>query len=381
MRCLGWELKKIFSMPMLWIFLAGCILVNGWMAGSGASQAERERLVYRQAVQEKNGGQMGPDFWESLAKEPPSALREQLLEETTGAENTLADLDTAELARLYLGLYQPGGGLAGLLEKKYAALQDAVDALGGEGAALSVYAARDTDRQFQRLYDGLHAALTESAFLALLLGIYTMGMERLCRTDSLLLSAKRGRKTALEKGAAAWIAAAGSYLLFIGFFLAAYGIFWEGTFFWNANVASQFHTVQEAVFTKPFLTWGSFTLGEYFAAQMGLSLGLLLVFSLMGSAAGLWLKNSYIAFLAVFAFLFAQFAAPMLLSDAGCWNGYIAATFFPAVLWHTQPLWFTDGGISTVVPWQESWGICLNLVLWAGIFLLAYRRFRRKDVA
>ena len=139
--------------------------------------------------------------------------------------------------------------------------------------------------------------------------------------------------------------------------------------------------VQEAVFTKPFLTWGSFTLGEYFAAQMGLSLGLLLVFSLMGSAAGLWLKNSYIAFLAVFGFLFAQFAAPMLLSDAGCWNGYIAATFFPAVLWHTQPLWFTDGGISTVVPWQESWGICLNLVLWAGIFLLAYRRFRRKDVA
>ena len=25
MRCLGWELKKIFSMPMLWIFLAGML--------------------------------------------------------------------------------------------------------------------------------------------------------------------------------------------------------------------------------------------------------------------------------------------------------------------------------------------------------------------
>ena len=88
MRCLGWELKKFFSMPMFWIFMAGCILINGWMAGSGVSQEERERLVYRQAVQEITGGQMGPGFLDSLENDPSSVHREQLLEETAGAENT-----------------------------------------------------------------------------------------------------------------------------------------------------------------------------------------------------------------------------------------------------------------------------------------------------
>ena len=34
-----------------------------------------------------------------------------------------------------------------------------------------------------------------------------------------------------------------------------------------------------------------------------------------------------------------------------------------------------------LVPWQETVGLALNLLVWSGIALLALRRFGRKDVA
>lgn len=73
--------------------------------------------------------------------------------------------------------------------------------------------------------------------------------------------------------------------------------------------------------------------------------------------------------------------ASALVNGLGLWWAYLLTTFSPAYLWLAVNGWFTELGQGGLVPWQETVGLALNLLVWGGFTLLALRRFRRKDVA
>lgn len=51
------------------------------------------------------------------------------------------------------------------------------------------------------------------------------------------------------------------------------------------------------------------------------------------------------------------------------------------MVWLSCSAWFTELGLTAVLPWQESIDVVLNFLLLGAGTLLALRRFERKDVA
>ena len=73
------------------------------------------------------------------------------------------------------------------------------------------------------------------------------------------------------------------------------------------------------------------------------------------------------------------FSSKMCIRDR--WAAYLIACFQPVTVWLSCSAWFTELGLTAVLPWQETIAAGLNLLLWGGRALLALRRFDRKDVS
>ena len=119
-----------------------------------------------------------------------------------------------------------------------------------------------------------------------------------------------------------------------------------------------------------------------FAAMVAAGGALVAVFTLIGTVAGLLVGNTYGAAIAA-ATLCALIIglSSLLVNSLGLWWAYLLTTFSPAYLWLAINGWFTELGQGGLVPWQETVGLALNLLVWGGFTLLALRRFGRKDVA
>ena len=61
-------------------------------------------------------------------------------------------------------------------------------------------------------------------------------------------------------------------------------------------------------------------------------------------------------------------------------SGNVVFTFNPVLLLLEVNAWFTEVGMNTFIPWQETVGTVGGLALLSGGTALALRRFRRKDV-
>ena len=163
--------------------------------------------------------------------------------------------------------------------------------------------------------------------------------------------------------------------------LGPYLLLWDYGGIWDSSVSSQFNYFVDMLYSRPFLTWTDFTVGGYFAAMIAAGGGLAAVFTLMGAVAGLLIRHTYGAAIAAAAFCALLLGLSSALANLGMWSAYLLTTFSPVCLWLAINGWFTELGQSGLVPWQETVGMVLNLLIWVGLVLLALRRFGRKDVA
>ena len=135
------------------------------------------------------------------------------------------------------------------------------------------------------------------------------------------------------------------------------------------------------LFVRPFLTWGDFTVGQYLTAALVLGAALTAVFSLLAAVFGIFIRNSYLAALALMALCFGGLGMVSALGELGWWAVYLIACFQPVIVWLSCSAWFTELGLTAVLPWQETIAVGLNLLLLGGGAILVLRRFSRKDVA
>ena len=181
---------------------------------------------------------------------------------------------------------------------------------------------------------------------------------------------------------AALAAALCLYALLVLLTLGPYLLLWDYGGIWSASVSSQFNYFVDMLYARPFLTWADFTVGSYFAAMVAAGGALVAVFTLMGAVAGLLIGNTYGAAIAAAALCALMIGlSSFLVNGLGLWWAYLLTTFSTAYLWLSISGWFTELGQGGLVPWQETAGLTLNLLVWGGFTLLALRRFGRKDVA
>ena len=170
------------------------------------------------------------------------------------------------------------------------------------------------------------------------------------------------------------------YLLLAAVTLGVFLPFWDWSGVWGGSVSSQFNYVIDMLVRRPFFTWADFTAGSYLMAVVGLGGLLTVVFALLAAVCGTLIQNVYLSALVLTLLLCGGAAAQALCAQVGLWIGYALLTFQPVSVWLYVNGWFTELGLNAFVPWQESMGTGLSLVICGVGTALALRRFGRKDV-
>ncbi|MHB8061787.1 MAG: hypothetical protein ACYDG2_04000 [Ruminiclostridium sp.] len=375
---IAWELRKLWSLPMLPIFLLLCLAFNVLLiTGSWYSD---DYVRYVSEVTERVGGQMGADFDAALAELPQSEYRDALISQTVGATDIYEDYDTAQISDLYVDTYHLTGAAAAI-ERKCEELQESVGTLAAQDASLSLSAAKMTKPLMESLfYTACRAVIFEGMLLAVLMALYSCGCEKLSRTEHTVYSTRTGRNVQYAKAASSALSALLSYLILAVATVAVFELLWKPGAIWNASMSSQFNYYTAVIYKLPFITWAPFTVRGYLAATLVLGAAVVLIFHGLGFIAGLLTGDAYKGFLAFLAFAVFNLAAQMFSVNAGLWELYQLAQWLPLNLWWFQPIWFTEMGVGAVLPWQECWTAVFCGLATLALLYVTSRHFRKKDV-
>ena len=374
------EWRKLFRLPALWAFLALCLAFNGLLI---ASLSPYDRAFFNETSQTAKalGQRVDEDFLAGLDAMPATENRDLLRQSVTGIEDIFETYDTGELADFYAGVVEKSPLAVTWMTWKYSLLAERVEHLAQTDAAMDLYAGPATYGSHQFLFGSLfRAILGESAILAMLGTLYLLSYEGMHRTEGLICSSRTGRKLRRLKVLAALPALAALYGLLALCTLAPYFLLYDYGGIWDASVSSQFNYFSDMLVVRPFLTWGDFTVGQYLAAALALGAVLTTVFSLLASVCGILVRNPYLAALALGVACFGGMGLISVLGELGWWAAYLIACFQPVMIWLSCSAWFTELGLTAVLPWQESIAVVLNFLLLGAGTLLALRQFERKDV-
>ena len=375
------EWRKLFHLPALWAFLGLCLVFNGLLI---ATQSPYDRAFFNDtsADAELLGQRVDGEFLAGLSAMPETENRKLLLQSVAGLEDVFETYDTGELADFYTGVVKTSPLAMEWMTWKYGLLAERVEHLSQTDAALDLYAGPATYGSHQFLFGALfRAILGESAILAMLGTLYLLGYEGLHQTEGLACATRTGRRLWGVKLLAALPASTVVYGLLASFTLTPYFLLYDYGGIRSASVFSLFNYFSDMLFVRPFLTWGDFTVGQYLTAALVLGAALTAVFSLLAAVFGIFIRNSYLAALALMALCFGGLGMVSALGELGWWAVYLIACFQPVIVWLSCSAWFTELGLTAVLPWQETIAVGLNLLLLGGGAILVLRRFSRKDVA
>ena len=378
-----WEVRKLWEMPMIPIFLLLCLGFNTLIILGNRSGSDADSYVsYVSGVAQKIGGQMGEEFSRALARLPDeNKFKDQLISETLGREDTLDEFDTSRLSDLYIGKFRIQGLAAGFLEQKYRILDSKVKKLADEDASMSLAAAGKTKELMNALFQKMcRAVITEGILLAVLMALYSSGCDGLSRTVPILCSSRAGRRIQLSKAAASGLSAAAAYIILAAGAVLIFTCVWNPGPIWDANMSSQFNYITAFGMKLPFLTWTSFTIAGYLSATLMLGLAVVLIFHSLGFAAGLTANSAYRGFLLFLVPAALNFEVMMLAGDNSLWLLYQLIQWSPVALWWFQPLWFTELGAGAVLPWQECAEAVFCLAAGAGLLWASYGHYLKRDV-
>ena len=380
MRLAVYEWRKLLRLPALWVFLGLCLAFNALLIGT-LSPYDRAFFNDTSADAAVLGQRVDDAFLEGLSALPETENRTLLLQSVTGMEDIFETYDTSTLSDFYTGVVEQSPTAVKWMIWKYGLLADRVEHLAQTDAALDLYAGPVTQGSHQFLFDTLfRAILGESAILAMLGTLYLLGYEGLHHTEGLTCSSRTGRKLQRVKALAALPLSMAFYGLLALCTLAPYFLLYDYGGIWEASVSSQFNYQVDMLVVRPFLTWGDFTVGQYLAAALALGAVLTAVFSLLAFVCGTLVHNTYLAALALGVVCFGGMGLISALGELGWWAAYLIACFQPVMVWLSCSAWFTELGLTAVLPWQETIASGLNLLLLGAGSLLALRRFDREDV-
>lgn len=366
---------------MIPIFLALCLGLDLFVVGMTwyKKHSAVENVAYIAGVTGEIGQRMGPELDEAMAAFPEHPCRDALITSVAGKTDVYEGYDAAGMGENFLLSFGVTGPMADIIREKFVKFQSSVDKLAALDASMDMAAADITSELYPHLLITLCCLVTgEGLLFAMLLALYSMGSERVSRTEQMIYATRWGRTIQGSKWVASFLSALGSYMLLCLATMGAFAYLWRLGPIWGESVSSQFYVLPRFGY---FLTWQPFSLAGYLAAELGLGLGLVAVFHGLAATSGLLAGDMYRGFLALFVLMAASVAGVRLAGDAGVWSLYAAGFFLPTLLWMDVGQWFTHGGIDTLFRGQELIVLGLWLILAGLLFFTAWRHFSRKDVA
>jgi hypothetical protein len=375
-----YEWRKLFRLPALWVFLALSLLFNALLI---CTLSEWDRAFFNETSADAAllGQRVDQAFCDGLEELPETENRALLLQSVTDLEDSFETYDTGILKEFYTDVVKASPTAASWMAWKYDALSERVEHLARTDDGMDLYAGPVTQGSHQFLFGTLMRAIVGEAAVAAMLGtLYLLGYEGMHRTESLACASRTGRRLLRTKVLAALGAAPVLLALVAVPTLGLYFVRFDYGGIWNASVSSQFNYLTDMMLTRPFLTWGDFTVAEYLAAALLLGVVLTAACSLLAALCGTLIRSPYLAALVLGLLCFGGLGLASVLGNLKLWVGYVIACFQLPMVWISCGAWFTELGLNAVLPWQESIAAAGNLVLLSGGTALALGRFQRKDV-
>lgn len=375
-----YEWRKLFRLPALWAFLALSLLFNALLI---CTLSEWDRAIFNDTSADAAllGQRVDQAFCNGLSALPETENRTVLLQSVTGLENIFETYDTGILKEFYTDVVENSQAAVSWMAWKYDTLSSRVDHLARTDAGMDVYAGPVTQGSHQFLFGTLMRSILGEAGIAAMLGtLYLLGYEEMHQTESLACASRTGRRLRRTKVLASLAASPVFLILVAAPTLGLYFARFDYGGVWSASVSSQFNYLTDMLLTRPFLTWGDFTVAGYLAAVLALGAALTAAFSLLAALCGVLVRSPYLAALVLGVLCFGGLGLTSVLGNLKLWVGYALSCFQPIVVWLCCGGWFTELGLNAVLPWQETIAVGADLLLLGAGTALALRRFRRKDV-
>lgn len=380
MSLVVYEWRKLFLLPALWAFLTLSLLFNALLI---CTLSEWDRAFFNDTSADAAllGQRVDQAFCNGLSALPETENRTVLLQSVTGLENIFETYDTGILKEFYTDVVENSQTAVSWMAWKYDTLSSRVDHLARTDAGMDVYAEPVTQGSHQFLFGTLMRSILGEAGIAAMLGtLYLLGYEEMHQTESLACASRTGRRLRRTKVLASLAASPVFLILVAAPTLGLYFARFDYGGVWSASVSSQFNYLTDMLLTRPFLTWGDFTVAGYLAAVLALGAALTVAFSLLAALCGVLVRSPYLAALAAGILCFGGLGLTSVLGNLKLWVGYALSCFQPIVVWLCCGGWFTELGLNAVLPWQETIAVGADLLLLGAGTALALRRFRRKDV-
>lgn len=375
-----YEWRKLFRLPALWAFLALSLLFNALLI---CTLSEWDRTFFNETSADAAllGQRVDQAFCNGLSALPETENRSILLQSVTGQEDIFETYDTSVLKEFYTDMVENSTTAVSWMDWKYDTLSSRVDHLARTDAGMDVYAGPVTQGSHQFLFGTLMRSILGEAGIAAMLGtLYLLGYEEMHQTESLACASRTGRRLRKVKVLASLAASPVFLILVAAPTLGLYFARFDYGGVWSASVSSQFNYLTDMLLTRPFLTWGDFTVAGYLAAVLALGAALTAAFSLLAALCGVLVRSPYLAALVLGVLCFGGLGLTSALGNLKLWVGYVVSCFQPAIVWLCCGGWFTELGLNAVLPWQETIAVGADLLLLGAGTALALRRFRRKDV-
>ena len=303
--------------------------------------------------------------------------------EYQSGQKIFKDIDGSELGSAYYDeRYKKSNTLVALMHEKYQKLESSLEMLSEQQADMSTYAGELTPYVHTVLFEYLTKALIiEGILLFAFLVLETSFMEYHNKTAYIVYSSFRGRRTVFDKMSAVLII--GTLCLAV-LSLLCYFIFfhmWDFEKIWDSNIASSYNYINDyddPIFMKPFITWTSFTVKQYFCASIVLMIGIWLSWWLFSTLIVLANKKISVAIGALAACLILPYFGLFLFRQIP--ELYFLNNWSITVNVYINQMWFTDLGYYTLFPWQETLSVVLHLFFGMTGLYVVYVLFRRKDI-
>lgn len=267
-----------------------------------------------------------------------------------------------------------------LMEGKYRYLSTCVTQLRTDSSATDVYFDYLTPKIHTDVFVSFGTVLLLlTSFFAVCCVFTVLSEDSVCNTEGLVRATAYGRRMLLYRvGAAVCVAT----LAFAALFLLGYGCMFTVHDFsgmWQQSVSSLNNMAVTHEAQGPFVSWGSMTLGAYFAASVGVSWLVMLTFLLTAAAIG-GLRLPFFAAAGVFFGLQAVITVLLVtfVPTPSSFLFYILRMTGAGLIYH-RGVWFSEGGFLTLFPYTETVAAVVGVFLCGGLFLLSYRRYRRAD--
>ncbi len=381
MNMLKLELKKYMTSPAILVYLLLCLGLNMMIIFSDYSSDQGDFLRYLGNSTETTGITMDEDYRAALDQLDDEEYRDILIAGYDDSETVFDTYHTGELYEAYADSLGFGGLTAELLERKYELLQNSVDTLAREQADMDLYAASLTpDLHANLFFILLRLIVGEGIMLALIVTLTVICHENGQHTDQIIYSSRKGTGVMKTKLLTSILLSVAAFALLLLLTLLFYFIRWDYSGIWHSSVSSQFNYLYDYIVIKPFITWVPLTVSQYLAAVFALSLLLLIVFCLLAGVVGMITQDAFRGFIFCLVLAGLMMCLPSFFRSAGLDLLYFVSNLSPVILWYQQGQWFTDFGYSSLLPFHETIGTLLNLLLLGGAFGLMYRQFKRKDI-